>query len=81
MLSNQYIEKGFKFRARETCMSWFGPSDYYEVSDEKGNIEFIVQGPGGCMFECRRPSVFRVRVLQLRYIECKNQMDSLSRRA
>lgn len=64
MRSNQ-LKRGVKFRARETCMSWFGPSDYYEVSDEKGNIEFIVEGPGGCVFECRRPSVFRVRVLQL----------------
>lgn len=51
----------FKFRARETCVSWFGPSEYYEVADDKGNVEFIVQGPGGCVFECRRPSVFRVR--------------------
>ena len=50
-----------KFRARETCVSWFSPSAYYEVADEKGNVEFVVQGPGGCVFECRRPNAFRVR--------------------
>ena len=49
-----------KHAARETCVSWFSPSVYYEISDEKENIEFIIQGPGGCVFECKRPSIFRI---------------------
>lgn len=49
-----------KHAARETCVSWFDPSVYYEVASAEGFLQYIIKGPGGCVFECTKPNSFRV---------------------